>query len=303
MRCLLALTLFVAACTKQSADDEEEPPAFEVVSSDITLAPGEETTRCFYFHTPNTTEVQIYKWISDMSQGSHHMIVFSSLGTQPADGTVDDCDGANIPVPIYGTQIPHEELEFPADDGFGKPLAQTIGPNTAGFFQMHYLNTSDSPLVANVKLSAYALPPATEFTRTEIFATYNNDIAIPPHATNYTVSATCDVVDKKFWSISSHSHKQSATTSIKDGANEVFASTNWEHPGMRRWEAPTFHHFDTYQVTWSCTYNNTGENANSTVYAGQSAATNEMCMATGYFFPATGPRGCVINNGQCQCLL
>jgi len=307
MRSLLGLTLFVAltACTKTVADDDDvqETPAFEVVSSDVTLAPGEETTRCFYFHTPNTTEVQIYKWISDMSPGSHHMIVFSSLGTQPADGTIDNCDGANIPVPIYGTQIPHEELEFPADDGLGKPLAQTIAPNTAGFFQMHYLNTSDSPLVANVKLAAYPLPAGTEFTRTEIFATYNNDIAIPPHATSYTVTATCDVVDRKFWMISSHSHKQSVATSIKDGGAEIFTSTDWEHPGAKRWAAPTFQHFDTYQLTWSCTYDNTGDNANSYIYAGQSAATNEMCMATGYFFPATGPRGCVIDSGQCQCLL
>jgi hypothetical protein len=302
MRSLLALTLLVA-CTKATGDDVDETPAFEITSSDITLAPGEETTRCFYFHTTNTSELQIYKWISDMAPGSHHMIVFSSLGTQPADGTVDNCDGANVPIPIYGTQIPHEELVFPDDDGMGNPLAQVITPGTAGFFQMHYLNTSDAPLVVNVKLAAYALPPNTQFTRTEIFATYNNDIAIPPHATNYTVSATCDSVDKKFWSLSSHSHKQSIATVVSDGGSTVFASTDWEHPGSKRWDAPTFFHFDTYQVTWSCTYNNTGDNANNYVYAGQSAATDEMCMATGYFFPATGPRGCIIDSGQCQCFL
>lgn len=301
MRCLLVLIAApLFACGTESDD---APAAFKIVSSDFMIQPGMEVTKCFYFHTPNTTQLQVNKWVSDMTPGSHHMIVFASLGTQPADGAVDDCDGADIPVPIYGTQVPHEELLFPTDDGFGKPLAQLIEANTAGFFQMHYYNSGDEALTTHVELDAFALPAATEFTRTEIFATYNNDIEIPPHAMDFKVTATCDVFDKKFWSMSSHSHKQSVATKVTDGANVVFSSTDWEHPGREEWQAPNFYQFQSPSITWECTYNNTGDNAESTVISGQSAATNEMCMATGYFFPAAGPRGCFMNNGACQCLL
>lgn len=306
MRAFVLFVTVLAACTSDTTDDKPTVTttlAFEVKSGDVVLQPGEETTKCFYFHTTNTEEVQVAKWVSDMTPGSHHMIAFSSLGTQPADGTVDDCDGADAPVPFFGTQVPHEELVFPTDDGSGKPLAQTIAANTAGFFQMHYLNTTDEPMTVNVTLSAYGLPTGTEFTRTDLFATYNNDISIPPGATNYKVSATCEMFDKKFWQMSSHAHKQAIGTTVLDGTTPVFNSTDWEHPGSKRWENPTFYQFQAPTITWECTYNNTGDNATRTVRSGQSAQTNEMCMATGYYFPAVGPRGCIMSDGACQCLL
>ncbi|HEU0030674.1 MAG TPA: hypothetical protein VFQ53_08575 [Kofleriaceae bacterium] len=307
---ILGLVTSIAACGSDPSEGDDDPivvgdtPAFTITSADITLQPGEENTYCFYFHTPNTTTAAVGKWVSDMTAGSHHMIYFSNLtGDQPADGTVDDCNlgGSAVPLPVYGTQIAHEEVVFPTDDGQGNPLGQEISPNTAGFFQMHYLNATDQPLTAHVTLEAYALPETATYTKTDLFATYNSDIAIPPGATNFVVSATCDVVNGKFWSMSSHSHKQSIATSISDGAATVFSSTDWEHPGTLRFD-PDFYQFSS-QITWSCTYNNTGDNAAQTVYAGQSAQTNEMCMATGYYFPARGPKGCFFSDGACQCLL
>jgi hypothetical protein len=285
---VIATAISLAACTGDSGPDIPEPTlAFEVVSKDITLQPGGEETFCYYFSTPNDTTLHISKWVSEMTPGSHHMIYFTNLGTQPADGTIDDCNFDSLPLPVYGAQTPLNEVAFPTDDGKGFPLAQNIDPKTPGFFQMHYLNGTDAPLTAHVTLRAYALP----------------DTIVPPHATNHVERATCDVVDGKFWSMTSHSHKQSVATAVKDGASMVFQSVDWEHPGSERWEAPTFHQFSSGQVTWECTYNNNGTNANRTITSGQSARTDEMCMATGYYFPGRGTKGCVFNNGQCQCLL
>jgi len=133
--------------------------------------------------------------------------------------------------------------------------------------------------------------------------TFNADISIPPHATDFVVSATCDLADKKFWKISTHAHMQAIETTVKDGAETLFTSDNWEHPGHQLWSAPTFYRFQQPQITWQCTYNNTGANADNTIVAGQSARTNEMCMAVGYQFPAVGPRGCIMSGGKCRCLL
>ncbi|MEO8704860.1 MAG: hypothetical protein ABI867_32710 [Kofleriaceae bacterium] len=300
----LGLVAILAACGGGGDDPPvNDTPVIEIVSTDITLQPGDEKTFCFYFHTANTETVAINKWVSEMSPGSHHMIYFSNLGSQPPDGTVDECSFNDvIPLPVYGTQIPHEEVDFPTDDGEGLPLAQDITASTAGFFQMHYLNSTDQPLTAHVELKAFALPKTTEYTQTDLFATYNNDIAIPPHATDFKVAATCDVVQGKFWSISTHSHKQTTATKITDSADMVFQSTDWEHPGTKRFDEPFFS-FASNTISWECTYSNTGDNAENTVRAGQSARTNEMCMATGYYFPANGPKGCFMSGGTCQCLL
>ncbi len=309
----LASLLFACGGTDPAGDDQpdpsivEETPAFTIESSDITVNPGEEFTKCFYFTTPNTDKVVVAKWVSEMSPGSHHMIMFRTLtGDQPADGTVDDCSGA-IAVPIYGTQVAHEEIQFPDDDGFGQPLGQELY-ETKGYFQMHYFNATSEALSAKVKISAYALIPEIaehvgNYTKTDLVATYNNDIAIPPHAMDLKVTATCPAIeDVNIWQMSTHSHKQSVATKISDGSAMVFESTDWEHPGDRRWSAPEFHTFSSGEMTWECTYTNMGENQDRTIRAGQSAKTDEMCMMTGYYFPANGPRGCVMDSGTCTCL-
>jgi hypothetical protein len=300
---MVALPCLVTLLACGTDEGPQSSAAFKITSSDIALQPGEEVTKCFYFHTPNTAPLQINKWISNMTPGSHHLIVFSNLGSQPADGVVDDCDSGDAAAPVYGSQNAHEEMQFPMDDGFGKPLAQQVEPASPGFLQMHYYNSSDEMLVAHVDLQAFALPEGTEFTRTDAFVAYNRDIAIPPHATDFKVSASCEIFDKKFWQMSTHAHKQAIGTTIIDGPDVILTSDDWEHPSAREWRNPTFYQFKDAKITWDCTYDNTGDNADLTVYSGSSASTNEMCVATGYFFPATGPRGCFMHGGTCDCIL
>lgn len=300
---LLVSILFTACASDSGTASGNEDPAFMVRSTDITIAPGEETTKCFYFHTPNDTNLHVHKWVSEMTPGSHHMIYFSSLGgTQPPDGTIDDCSAAGQPLPVYGAQTQHQEADFPLDD-VGVQLAQVVIPHAAGYFQMHYVNSTDQPLTTHVELTAYALDELKTFTRTDLFGTYNADISIPAHAQNFKVSATCDVTPgAKFWSITTHAHKQAVTTEVRDGSQMLFQSKDWEHPGAKQWGGPEFFTFGS-KITWECTYDNIGTNANDVIRDGQSARTNEMCMATGYYFPAAGPRGCVMSGGECQCLL
>jgi hypothetical protein len=284
--------------------DPNGAPAFALASPDITLMPGEEVTYCYYFHTPNTETLAINKWVSTLAPGSHHMIMFMNPGgSQPADGTIDqNCgfggSGTNLPVWTYATQTENQEEDLPSDDGSGKPLAQNIAAGAAGYFQMHYLNASQNMITAHVDLKAYALPQGTSYTETEAYVTYNDDIKIPPNATNFVVSASCPVPAAKFWTMSTHSHKQSVATQVMDASSMIFSSTDWQHPGSKDWTTP-FYTFSGASLTWSCTYDNTGSNAGTTVVSGSSAQTNEMCMATGYYFPATKPMFQVISGGKC----
>ena len=308
MRKLGLTFVLLAACgtDPMTGDDDDmgsnDPTAaFTIQSTDVTLTPGQEITYCYYFHTPNAAEVAINKWVSDMTPGSHHMIMFFGSATQPADGTLDpsgNCGGNGVPLWVYAAQTPHSELLLPADDGAGKPLGMNVPANQPAYFQMHYFNQTDEALTVHVKLAAYAHAAGVEYTPTAAYVTYNGEISIPANATGYTETESCNVpAGLKFWTVSTHTHKQSVKTELMDGTSSVFLSEGpdaWEHPGAKSWGATPFYTFASGKLTYSCTYNNPTSNV---IVDGQSAATNEMCMGTGYVFPATTAKFCYTNQG------
>jgi hypothetical protein len=297
------LLIATAACGKNPStggDDTMSPdadmtgsnagtPAFEIKSTDILLPQGAEFTKCFYFHTSNTAPVAVDKWISDMTPGSHHLILFLNPGgSQPADGTIDEnCSvqgtGGSIAQWTFAAASEHYELDLPSDDGAGKPLAQLIPAGTAGYVQMHYLNASDTDKMVHVDVKAYAVD-ATQYTQTAPYITYTFNFQVPPGTS--TITGSCPApTGTKFWQVSSHTHKQGTEVKISDGTSMIYDSTDWEHPMVKVWSGTPFYTFSD-KVNWACSYNNP---TSATIKEGQSAAMNEMCMATGYYFPATAP--------------
>ena len=309
--CFVLVLVATAACGGNAGPGEdptpdagEDPPparGFRIQTPDIEIMPGEEVTYCYYFRTPNTENLAIKHWKSSMTPGSHHMIYFGTASDAGAVGQFErDCGGFGMQgggtVWTYSAGIPEAEIVLPEDDGSGKPLAQVVNANSAGFFQMHYLNATDAPIQAHVTLDAFALEAAETFTQTAAFITYNSSINIPAGATNEVESMTCSTPpNMKFWLMSTHAHKQATKMTVKDGATEMFSSTDWEHPGAALFMTPPeFYTFQTDRITYECTYDNP---TNRTITSGDSAATDEMCMAVGYMFPATRPQLCVNNMG------
>jgi hypothetical protein len=280
-----------------------DTPAFEITSKDVTLQPGQEVTYCYYFHTPNAEPLAVSKWTSDMAAGSHHVILFFGDESQPADGTLttDGCGvgaGPKPPMWIYASQTLHGEIGMPPDDGTGKPLAMVVPAHQAAYLQIHYLNSSDAPINSPVTLDAYAYAAGTAYTQTAPLITYNTKISIAPHAMGVVASETCSTPEgAQFWLLGTHSHKQSIMTDVKDGATMLYTSNDWEHPPTKLYSSPSYLSFASGKLTYECTYDNTGSNADTTIVSGPSAATNEMCMALGYFFPATGPKFCFDSQG------
>lgn len=269
------------------------PPArgFQIVTPDIDIPAQTEITYCYYFRTPNTEPMAINKWVSHMTPGSHHLIMFTTATDKMPPGTVSasNCGFGggtqNIPSWTYSAQVPDATMSLPADDGTGKPLAIDIAANAAGFVQMHYFNPGDTPIKAHVTINAEALPANSAYTKTAAYVTYNGSLSIPPGATNLPQTQSCNAPSGgKFWLMSTHAHKQAIKTEVLDGTTVAFTSTNWEHPGAQTWMTSPFFAFASGKVTYRCTYNNpTGREIRS----GDSAATDEMCMASGYYFPAT----------------
>jgi hypothetical protein len=284
----------------------EDPPDLRIESPDIDIQPGQEITYCWYFRTQNKKPLAITRWSSTMSPGSHHLIMFTTKDDVKQPGTVStiDCGAgaglASFPIWTYAAQDPQAELRLPDDDGEGKPLAIDIAGNQAGFIQMHYNNRTDQVIKAHVVVNAWALKENTEYTKTAAFVTFNGNISIPPNPEPkplHLEAQTCGVpTTSKFWMMTTHAHKQARYTRVRNGmpmvGDKVFESADWEHPGAKRWDAAPFFTFDSGKLTYECEYRNT---TNRTIQDGDSAQTDEMCMASGYFFPATRPVFCYNN--------
>jgi hypothetical protein len=303
-----------AACTSSGPGDGDGdgdgsgsgdlmPPArgFQIETPEITIQPGEEITYCYYFRTPHTEAYAVKRWESRMTPGSHHLILYFTNDLKMPDGTLSSSPcgimGAgsltNLPQWIYSAQTSAADMQLPADDGAGKPLGMDVAAGQAAHLELHYVNRGDAPLVARAKINAEAHPAGVETTKTFAYVTYNATIKIPENELGHVETKTCSIPQTaKVWQMSTHAHQRAVKTEVRNGSEVVFTSTDWEHPGVERWMSAPFYQFSTGKLTYECTYDNPH---NVEVRSGDSAQTDEMCMASGYIFPATKPMFCIDN--------
>lgn len=306
---LAVVSVIGAACTSSSPGDGDGdgdgsgdlmPPArgFQIQTPEITIQPGEEVTYCYYFRTPNTDTHTVKRWESRMTTGSHHLILYFTNDLAMPEGTVSKSacglgSGgglSNLPAWIYSAQTPVADLPMPADDGEGKPVGMDVAAGQAAHLELHYVNRGDEPLVVSATINAEAYDAGIETTKTFAYVTYNGDIKIGEMAVDHVESKTCNIpTTMKVWMMSTHAHQRAVKTEVRDGSAVVFSSTDWEHPGAEKWMSAPFYQFSTGKLTYECTYNNPD---NKVIEAGDSATDDEMCMASGYVFPATKPMFC-----------
>ena len=305
-RCCIALSwiAFLLAATPASAvvdvmfEDGFEF-GFHVQSPEITLAPGEEATYCYFFRTPNSTALGVRRWRSHALGGMHHAILFTTINEKQPPGTLtqNNCStapGGELGKWQYAAYGLDDALEFPSDDGTATPLAAEIGTGQFAFLQMYALNTSDQALTTSVYLSAQALDPATVYTKSATYMSYNSNLLLPPISIS-TAEQTCATpAGSKFWRLSSRTHRYATMSKIINAGSDVVVSLDWEHPAVATFSAPGFLTFGS-GMTYHCEYYNPGS---VSVHSGDSESTDEVCMGIGYFFPAdTGAKICINNTG------
>lgn len=277
------------------------PPArgFQIMSPTIDVAPGEDSTYCYYFRTSNTDQLSIQRWASHMGAGIHDIVLYLTPTPQKASGMLpSSCAIANSgggTAWSYAAQTPDAEVLLPGDDGSGNPIGQVVKASQPGFLQIHVRNTTTATLHADVKLNAYAYASDVEVTPAAPFIALNLEIMVKPGSTTTPstgmVNGTCSIPPPdpsdpsgkplRFFGITTYTHKQGVHTFVKDGATTIFESTNWEHPGTTT--SPPFYSFQSNKLTYQCEYSN--GNA-YTIVTGDDVTMQEMCMAVGYFFPA-----------------
>ncbi|HJZ85105.1 MAG TPA: hypothetical protein VKN99_08050 [Polyangia bacterium] len=271
------------------------PPqnGIQLASPAFTLNPGDEVFKCWFTSIASDTDIAAVKFSSEMTPGSHHFIVFTTAQAQRPDGTFEDCQGVggtginDTPVWLYAAQDPHNELNMPAG------VAMPLKAHQPLIFNMHYLNTTQSPMTVQVWVN---LDYATGgYQKAGAFVTFNTMISIPPGGTQ-TVGGNCSVpAGIKFFTMSTHSHKRTtdamAARYLNGQVGEVLVNTtDWEHATVSKWGDPYLTLAPGEQIHYECSYRNT---TTQTITVGESANTNEMCMAVGYYFPATANSFCL----------
>lgn len=263
----------------------------------IVVQPGQELFLCYYRTLPNTAAIDLGAFQSWMTPGSsHHFILYrvgagssSQLGfTFPSrpDNTLQSCSFGGGTW-MYATSLSGEVIEMNMPTGVGLPLPASA----TVMLNMHFINPGTTPAYPQVKLNLLYAHDVQY--KADAMVSFNSQINVPPATETgpgtQTVSGNCTVTaGSKFFAMTTHTHKHGVKTTIdlvRGGTTTTLVdTTDWEHPDVGVWDAPNFL---TTQVgdsfKYSCSYVNS---SNSSVVVGDTAATNEMCMSIGYYFPA-----------------
>lgn len=272
----------------------------------FTIQPGSETFNCQNFANPMVNQDLIFNESeSFMSPGSHHLFLFEDPNVT-ANGPLEyenqtTCNGLTFQTLVHSAQTPQETTTYP-------PGVAGIVHSGSGFRMLvHYLNTTTSPIQAQVSVLLYVADPSTVQAYAAAF--FTNTISgktIAPYS-QATWSGSFRMpydVNLLFGANHMHSHathfiatdsqiNNAGTQWCSSGAPSscVFETTQWSEPPPAVWN-PALRLPSGSTFNWSCDYNNT---TSSSLSFCESAATCEMCIFSGRYYPAPNgnPLNCV----------
>jgi len=318
MVCAAATVAALVGCGSSgaSASGDDAPPndagidSLPVVQPDFTLrappvelAPREEVTYCYYFHTGNDSDIALRKWDAKLMPGAHDVNVFftrtdlekpNTLSAHPCGFTTS---GTSLRL-VYAAQNPSDPsnaFEFPDDDGEGNHVGLPIAPGRSGFLQIHFINPTDAKLMSYVEVNAYGYHDNKLVTPAGPFVTYNTEIQIAPGTQAAPALASaggeCKVRPEwKFFSMSTHTHREGVESKVAEGTTALVTTTNWEKPQTTTWgrAGAPFYGVASGKLNYSCQYKNVESRR---IFTGDTAATDETCIMLGFFFPSPDGAG------------
>ena len=277
--------------TDLAAPDPADGFQFVLKSGQITIQPNTEAYYCYYKTIPGSASIQVGAFQSWMSTGSsHHFITYEATSATNADGALSMCQGVAGKW-VYATSVAGQVIELKMPDGVG--LSMNAG--TQLVLNMHFVNSGTTAASPTLKLNVLYAKNVMYQAGTMI--SFNAGINVPAATAagpgTQTVRGTCTApVGSKFFALTSHTHKHATDTQVNyvsgGQTQNIVNTTDWESPDVGLFYGPNF--LETKagdSFTYSCAYSNTTSQA---VLVGETAASNEMCMAIGYYFPAGSTR-------------
>lgn len=319
MKCLALPCLLVAAaaCGTQAddvADDDEGPPpvigTYKLSLGPITVAPGDEATRCVNLRLSNTGPIKVHQMRNLLSNGSHHLIVYKDDMNTTERATPYDCQPFTGALNLSGMVAP-VMITQKADDSLTLPnrVAYTFASNQMIRIEMHYINSSDTPLEVSATSEFYAVPESAIDHEANILFIGTPDINIPAGATKDVQAyfnptrAQLDLSGAKFFAITGHTHKYGKSVTVSTSDASAGERTSVYAPSQFDWSEPeTTVHKPEFTMPAGlqsgfdikCSYHNT---SSQTVGFGESA-NDEMCFFWAYYYPSKGSHVCVHTNFQ-----
>jgi hypothetical protein len=287
------------------------------------LGPGEEITDCLYMTTPNDAEVFWRDYHLRARTGTHHIIVYTGSGADVADGTLGECNqgtdmrffvgaqsgldakGVVLDVPLPGSG------ELPENAGY----AQRLGPRTRVAFQVHYVNTSDRPILREAWVNFHYRPASeVKVVMDPIFFIGGLGMAVQPGSHEVVEARGCQVPDSgpeevRIMGLSGHMHAHGLRLSAwKVAANGtrtlVYDTYDWEEPLNAQFDSGHEYPAPDPQartdaawsgllmirrgesLDWECEYLN--DDLDAPLLFGNQAYTGEMCNLFGWYAPSVG---------------
>jgi Copper type II ascorbate-dependent monooxygenase, C-terminal domain len=261
------------------------------------VAPNQEIFPNYCVTVPK--DIQVGGFQSLMSEGSSHHFILYKGGQASSSGGACTL-GANDW--MYASSTPGQVIteNMPANVGLA------VANGTQLILNMHFINPSTTTMYPQIKLNLLYAQNVKYQAGTMV--SFNSQIDVPAATAagpgTQTVNGTCTApTGAQFFTMSTHTHKHAtaawvdyihngATTEIVHTGTETTypadqepgSGVDWEHPGVGLWTAPNFLTVSSGDsFTYHCSYSNTGS---TPVTVGETAASNEMCMAIGYYFPA-----------------
>jgi len=243
----------------------------------FTVGAGQEVYKCQDFANPWGMDVDVREWESHMTAGSHHMLVFYKANA--TDGALEDCSGLEFASGPFGAQTPDAIVTYP--DG----IAALVKAGQGLRIVSHYLNATQQPINAAVKLIARRADSSTITQHAGIFFFNNTNFLIPADGQPHTISMTCTApLDMNYLYATAHMHKHATNLTAMLNGNQIYTIDQWDNVPFQKYDPPLLVAKGS-QLTFSCTFVNTGS---APLVFGESATANEMCIFDGQFYPSDG---------------
>jgi hypothetical protein len=278
------LLLLLAGCSSEQAPNHD--PTFTM---QMTIGAGMETTQCQFVKMPPGHSYVIAA-DHEYTPGSHHMLLYRTDLTKIDNPNIQDCYEGSIMSHVrgvlYGSQEAKGSMMLPDGVGYEVQSEEVL------LLQTHYLNASASSLSSKVTVTLHTISDASKIQNLAGVLFFYNPFIDVPAGSMATAAARCTLgKDITLMGAFPHYHARGIgyraylDTAGQTATDPFYTSTDWTHPapftgGPMKIAAGS-------AIRWYCDYDNT--NGANDYFQGPSAATNEMCMFTGGYYPAASP--------------
>ncbi len=300
--CLVCLAGALGCSDGTGGTDLPPPDSFSVKWGPTTVPASQESTQCVVKRVGNEEAISIHEIHNVLGATSHHFIVYRVDDTverpepypcQPFTDTLND-------PPLIITQRADDRLTLP------EGVAYTIEPNQMIRLELHYINASAAPQMAEATTTFIPIPADQVTDEADIMFMGDTNIEILA-GEEATLGPSFIRVPSRFdgvsyFAITGHEHQWGTNVYVEVAEDASSPGTPVYDVANFQWDEPeTVKHDPPFSVPsgggfkLTCDWFN---RSGSDVYFGTSVD-DEMCFFWAYYFPSRGPLVCA--NGLLGC--